>query len=77
MKKLLIPFSSKSLYALEHFNNKNKNLLLCCPDEENAISAYKQLKFYGTNKISNTSNVPYRNYIILQLIHLLPVIFYF
>ena len=52
MKKHSIPFSSITLYALEHFNNKNKNLLLCCPDEENAISAYKQLKFYGTNKIA-------------------------
>ena len=52
MKKLLIPFSSKSLYALEHFNNKNKNLLLCCSEEENAISAYKQLKFYGHDGIT-------------------------
>ncbi len=52
MKKLLIPSSSKSLYALEHFNNKNKNLLLCCWEEENAISAYKQLKFYGNHGIS-------------------------
>lgn len=52
MKKLSIPFSSKSLYALEHFSNKNKNLLLCCSEEENAISAYKQLKFYSNNKIA-------------------------
>ncbi len=52
MKKLSIPFSSKSLYALEHFNNKNKNLLLCCWEEENAISAYKQLKFYSKDGIA-------------------------
>ncbi len=53
MKKLSIPFSSRSFFALEHFNHNKKNILLCCPDEESAISSFKQIKFYSENKLGD------------------------
>ena len=45
MTKLAIPLSSKCFFAYKHFNNINKNILLCCSDEESALIAYKQLLF--------------------------------
>lgn len=50
MTKVEIPLASKCFFALEHFNNSNKNILLCCADEEGAISAYKQLLFLDDDK---------------------------
>jgi transcription-repair coupling factor (superfamily II helicase) len=55
MKKLEIPFASKCLFAHEHFNNKNENILLCFADEESTISAYKQLVFFDSKKNKNTN----------------------
>ena len=45
MRKLEIPFVSRCFFTYEHFNNNNKNILLLCSDEENALSSYKQLLF--------------------------------
>ena len=50
MTKLDIPFSAKCFFTNEHFNNKNKNILLVCSDEENAIGSYKQLLFLDATK---------------------------
>ena len=58
MKKLEIPLVSKCLFAYEHFNNNSENILLIFADEESTISAYKQLKFFDSNKNEN-SNILY------------------
>lgn len=60
MKKFEIPLVSKCLFAHEHFNNNNKNILLIFADEESTISAYKQLKFFDSrkNKKSNILHFP-------------------
>jgi transcription-repair coupling factor (superfamily II helicase) len=58
MKKFEIPFASKCLFAHEHFNNNNENILLCFADEESTISAYKQLAFFDSKK-NKKSNVLY------------------
>ena len=51
MKKFEIPLVSKCLFAHEHFNNNNENILLIFADEESTISAYKQLKFFDTEAL--------------------------
>ena len=56
MKKFEIPLVSKCLFAHEHFNNNNENILLIFADEESTISAYKQLKFFD-NKKNKKSNI--------------------
>lgn len=58
MKKLEIPSESKCLFAYEHFNNSNENVLLIFTDEESTISAYKQLKFFN-NKKDKKPNILY------------------
>ncbi len=54
MKKITIPFASRSFFVYEHFKNNNKtkntnnsNILLILPDEESALIAYKQLCFFN------------------------------
>ncbi len=67
MTKLAIALSSKCFFAYEHFSHKNKNILLCCSDEESALIAYKQLLFIsgckdGSGKIlhfPSLDTVPY------------------
>ena len=49
MNKVEIPFSSRNFFAYEHFNDQNKNVLLLCADEENALTAYRQLLFFEGN----------------------------
>jgi len=49
MKKIEIPFSSRNFFAYEHFSNQTKNVLLLCADEENALTAYRQLLFFEGN----------------------------
>lgn len=56
MKKFEIPLVSKCLFAHEHFNNNNENILLIFADEESTISAYKQFKFFD-NKKNKKSNI--------------------
>ncbi len=55
MKKFEIPLVSKCLFAHEHFNNNNENILLIFADEESTISAYKQLKFFDNKKNKKSS----------------------
>ena len=45
MRKIEIPFVSRCFFTYEHFDNNNKNILLLCSDEENALSSYKQMLF--------------------------------
>ena len=53
MKKFEIHLASKYLFAHEHFNNNNENILLIFAYEESTISAYKQLNFFDKKRIKN------------------------
>ena len=53
MKKLRIPLVSKAFYTWHYSKENNKNILLCCADEESAINLYKQLMFFTENAQSN------------------------
>ncbi len=55
MKKFEIPLTSKCLFAYEHFNNNNENILLVFADEESTISAYEQLIFFDSNSSKETN----------------------
>jgi len=55
MKKFEIPLASKCLFAYEHFNHNNENILLVFADEESTISAYKQLLFFDNAKSSDSN----------------------
>jgi transcription-repair coupling factor (superfamily II helicase) len=57
MKQLEIPLASNCLFAHEHFNNNNQNILLLFADEESTISAYNQLKFFE-NRSKNVLYFP-------------------
>lgn len=57
MNKIQLPFAAKAYYARLKFLREKKNILLCYPDEESTIIAYKQLRFFSGKNDKREENL--------------------